>query len=142
MDDGWPYIVSGFEAFIDRHYDRVIVPAQSSVEISLMPLIREMLERHASVTHVRGFMGDRLTFGNVINVMLPFVCGQAGIPKLPDNVRASLNKLRKLRNSIVHSGIGTKGVTVEQASEALCAAVFGFEYVRYVKPRLLAWLAT
>jgi len=46
-EDSWPYVVSAFEAFIDRHYDRVIVPAQSAVEIGLMPLIRELLERHA-----------------------------------------------------------------------------------------------
>jgi hypothetical protein len=47
-EDAWPYVVSAFEAFIDRHYDRVIVPAQSAVEIGLMPVVRELLERHAS----------------------------------------------------------------------------------------------
>ena len=139
-EDGWPYVVSGFEAFIDGHYDRVIVPAQSAVEISLMPVVRGLLERHASIDHVKGFMGDRLTFGNVINVILPFVCGQAGIPKLPEKVRTSLNKLRKLRNAVVHSGTGSDKITPQQAAEGLCAAVFGFEYVRYARPRLLAWL--
>jgi hypothetical protein len=43
-EDSWPHVVSAFEAFIDRHYYRVIVPAQSAVEICLMPLIRELLE--------------------------------------------------------------------------------------------------
>ena len=139
-EDGWPYVVSAFEAFIDGHYDRVIVPAQSAIEISLMPVIRELLERHASGDHVSGFMGDRLTFGHAINVILPFVCGQAGVPKLPEKIRISLNKLRKLRNTIVHSGTGGDKITSQQAAEALCAAVFGFEYVRYTKPKLLAWL--
>ena len=74
--------MSAFEAFIDGHYDRVAVPAQSAVEIGLMPVVRELLEGHASVDHVKGFMGDRLTFGNVINVLLRFVCGQAGLPGL------------------------------------------------------------
>jgi len=139
-EDGWPYFVSAFEAFIDRQYDRVIVPAQSAVEISLMPVIRELLERHASVRHVKGFIGDGLTFGNVVNVVLPFVCGQAGIPKLPEDIRGSLNRLRGLRNSVVHSGTGSDKITAQQAAEGLCAAVFGFEYVRYARPRLLAWL--
>jgi hypothetical protein len=139
-EHSWPYVVSAFEAFIDRHYDRVIVPAQSAVEISLMPLIRELLERHASAAHVKGFMGDRLTFGNAINVVLPFVCGQARLPKLPEQIRTALNKLRKLRNTVVHSGTAGESITAFQAAEGLCAAVFGFEYMRYAKPRLLAWL--
>jgi hypothetical protein len=121
-DDGWPYVVSAFEAFIDRSYDRVIVPAQSAVEIGLMPVVRELFERHASVQHIKGFMGDRLTFGNVINVVLPFVCGQAGIPKLPEEIKISLNKLRKLRNTIVHSGTGGHDITAQQAAEGLCVA--------------------
>lgn len=65
-EDAGPYSVSAFEASIDRHYDRVIVPAQSAVEISLMPVVRELLERHASVRHVKGFIGDGLTFGSVV----------------------------------------------------------------------------
>ena len=139
-EDSWPYVVGAFEAFIDRHYDRVIVPAQSAVEICLMPLIRELLQQHASVEHVNRFMVDNLTFGNAINIVLPFVCGQAEVPKLPEKIRAALNKLRKIRNAIVHSGTGGNAITAERAAEGLCAAVFGFEYVRYVRPKLLAWL--
>jgi hypothetical protein len=138
--DGWPYLVGGFEAFIDRHYDRVIVPAQSVVEIALMPIIRELFERHASVRHVKEFMGERLTFGNVVNVLLPFICGQAEVPKLPETIRTSINKLRRLRNAVVHSGTGDNKITSQQAAECLCAAVFGLQYVRYVKPTLRAWL--
>ena len=140
-EGGWPFIGSAFEAFISGHYDRVIVPAQSAVEVSLMPLIRELLERHASAGHVNNFMGDRLTFGNVINVVLPFMWGQARIPKLPEKIRTSLNKLRKLRNAIVHSGTGGNKIASQQAGEGLCAAVFAFEYVRYARPKLRAWLA-
>jgi hypothetical protein len=138
--DAWPYLVGAFEAFIDGHYDRVIVPAQSAVEITLMPVIRELLERHASADHVRGLMGDRLTFGHVINVVLPFLCGQTGIPKMPDKIRGSLNRLRDLRNTVVHQGVSGREITPQQAAEGLCAAVFGFEYVRYAKPQLLALL--
>jgi hypothetical protein len=107
-----------------------------------MPIIRESLVRHASVRHVEGFTGGRLTFGDVVNVLLPFMCGQVGIPKLPEDVRGSLNKLRELRNAVVHSGTSGSRITSQEAAEALCAAVFGFEYVRYVTPHLRAWLRT
>jgi len=139
-DAGWSYLVSAFDAFTYWHYDRVIVPAQSAVEISTMPIIRELLMRHASADHVKRFMGDRLTFGNVVNVILPFVAGQAGIPKLPNKVRGSLNTLRRIRNELVHEGLGGNRITAQQAGEGLCAAVFGSEYARFAGPKLKAWL--
>ncbi len=139
-EDDWPYIVNAFEAFVARHYDRVIVPAQSAVEIALMPLARALLERHAAQDLVKQFTTGRLTFGNVLNIFLPFVSGQAGIPKLPDKIRGSLNKLRKKRNLLIHHGTVDANVTAQDAAEGLCAAVFGAEYVRYVKPKLLGWL--
>lgn len=86
-EDGWPYLLDAFDALARGEYDRVIVPAQSAVEISLMPVIRELLERHASIDHVKGFMGDKLTFANVINVVLPFMCAQASVPEMPIAVR-------------------------------------------------------
>jgi hypothetical protein len=75
-----------------------------------------------------------------MNVFLPFVCGQAGLPKLPEKIKASLNQLRVTRNTVVHSGTSGDKITSKQAAEGLCAAVFGFEYVKYARPKLLAWL--
>jgi hypothetical protein len=138
--ESWSYIVGGFDAFVAQHYDRAIVPAQSAVEVNTMPIIRELLEHHASADHVKRFMGDRLTFGNVVNIVLPFMCGQAAIPKLPDKIRGSLNTLRGIRNDLVHEGLGGDRVTAQQAAEGLCAAVFGCEYTRFVGPKLRAWL--
>jgi hypothetical protein len=136
-EDGWPYLMDAFEALAREEYNRVIVPAQSAVEITLMPVVRELFERHSSVEHVRSFMGDRLTFGNVINIVLPFMCSQAGVPKMPDSVRGAMNKLRQLRNDLVHSGERRASITKAESGEALGAAVFGFEYVRYLRPQLL-----
>jgi len=136
-EDGWPYLLDAFDALVREEYDRVIVPAQSAVEITLMPIIRELLERHSSIDHVKGFMGDRLTFGNVVNVVLPFMCAQAGVPKMPDSVRGAMNKLRQLRNDLVHKGERRASISKTESGEALCAAVFGFEYARYVRPQLL-----
>lgn len=135
--DSWTHLTHAFEAFCTRQYSRVIVPAQSAVEICLMPIIRELLQRHASADNVKRFMEDGLTFGHAKNVLLPFFCAQAGIPPLPEAVRGSLNRLRKVRNDAVHRGLEQLAVSVEEAGEFLCAAAFGFEYVRYAGPLLL-----
>ena len=134
------YLVGAFDAFTYKHYDRVIVPAQSAAEISITPIIRELLEHHASNRLVERFMNDRLSFGNIVNIVLPFMCGQAKVPPLPDKIRGALNTLRDTRNTLVHSGISSDKVTSRQAGEGLCAAVFSCEYARFVHPKLRAWL--
>jgi hypothetical protein len=136
--ESWSYIANSFDAFVVGHYDRAIVPAQSAAEVSTMPIIRELFERHASVKHVKQFLVSGLTFGNVVNIVLPFMCGQAGVPKLPDKIRGELNALRDLRNKLVHKGISGNTVTAKQAAAGLCAAVFGCEYARFVAPKLRA----
>jgi hypothetical protein len=138
--DGWTYLTHAFEAFCGRQYSRVIVPAQSAVEVSLMPVIRELFRRHASAENVKGFLENSLTFGHAKNVILPLLCAQANVPMLPDAIRGSLNRLRGLRNDIVHEGLEHTAVTGEHAGEGLCAAAFGFEYVRYAGPLLLSRL--
>jgi len=139
-EDGWPYILSAFEAFVDRQYDRMIVPAQSAVEITLMPVARALLESQASQNLVRQFTTDRLGYGDVLNIFLPFVCAQSGISKLPEKIIRSLNRLRGKRNKLVHRGTVAANVSTLDAAEGLCAAVFGVEYVRYARPKLIAWL--
>ena len=117
-----------------------VVPAHSAVEIATMPIVRDLLERHASRERVKGFINDRAGFGDTVNVVLPFICGQARIAKLPDKIRGSLNTLRELRNKLVHEGLSGKSVSAQQAAEGLCATVFGVEHARYAGPKLRAWL--
>ena len=56
---------------------------------------------------------------------------------MSDSVRGALNKMRKKRNDVIHEGVKIAAVTAEDAMEGLCAAAFGFEYMRYVGPKLL-----
>ena len=139
-EDGWAYIVDALDALALQDNARVIVPAQSAVEVTLMPVIRELLERNSSKDYVKGFMGDKLTFGNVINVLLPFMCAQADIPTMTEDIRGAMSKLRKLRNDLVHDGKRRASITTGEAIEALAAAVFAFEYVKFARPQLLARL--
>jgi hypothetical protein len=57
--------------------------------------------------------------------------------RFPDPIRGEINRLRKLRNELVHDGLGKDAVSKQLAGELLCATVFGFEYLRYAESSLL-----
>lgn len=134
--DAWPYLVSAFEAAAANEYAPSLVFAQSAVEISMMPAIATSLGRHASHDQVKRFVGDALTYSYALNVVLPYMCGELGLAKLPDVIRGALNKLRKQRNKIIHEGVTAADISPEKAAEGLSAAAFGFEYTRYISPLL------
>jgi hypothetical protein len=135
--DAWPYLATAFEAAAAREYAPALVFAQSAVEISMMPVIDQRLRRHAPAERVENFMRDSLTYSHALNVVLPYLSAECGAPKMPDAVRGALNKLRKKRNAIIHQGAKAAAVSAEDTMEGLCAAAFGFEYMRYVSPILL-----
>lgn len=135
--EGWPYLVIAFEAAAASEFAPAIVFAQSAVEISLMPLIKKRLTRHASAERVKRFMNGGLTYGHALNIVLPYMCAELGKPQMPDNIRGALNKLRERRNDIIHGGSAAAAVSPDEAMEGLCAASFGFEFMRYIGPTLL-----
>jgi hypothetical protein len=135
--DAWPYFVTAFEAATAGEYAPAMVFAQSAVEISMMPVIEKRFRRHASAEHVKQFMSNALTYGYSLNVVLPYLCAEVGTPQMPEAIRGALNKLRKKRNAIIHQGTEASVVTPAEAMESLCAAAFGFEFVRHVSPLLL-----
>lgn len=135
--DAWPYLTTAFEAAAAREYAPSMVFAQSAVEISMMPVIKKRLRRHAAADRVENFMKDSLTYSQALNVVLPYIVAELGAPKMPVQVRVALNKIRKKRNDIIHEGAKVAAVTAEDAMEGLCAAAFGFEYMRYIAATLL-----
>jgi hypothetical protein len=134
--DAWPYLVSAFDAAAAHEFAPSLVFAQSAVEISMMPAIAMRLRRHASQEQVKRFVVDSLTYSYALNVVLPYICGELGIVKLPDPIRGALNKLRKQRNKIIHEGVKAAAISHEDTAEGLSAAAFGFEYMRYALPHL------
>lgn len=135
--DAWPYLVTAFESAAAQEYAPSLVFAQSAVETSLMPVIKQRLRRHAAADRVENFMKDSLTYSHALNVVLPYMSAEVDAPKMPDDVRGALNKMRKKRNDIIHEGAKVAAITAEDAIEGLCAAAFGFEYMRCVGPILL-----
>lgn len=132
----WPYIVSALESFGERDYSPALMFAQSAVEISIMPIVAQRFKRHAANDSVRKFMSGELSFGHAFNIVLPYFCGELGLPKLPDDVRGGVNRLRKMRNQIVHEGIRSASINHQEAAAAIAAAAVGFEYMRFVAPEL------
>ncbi len=136
--DAWPYLTTAFEAAAAHEYAPSMVFAQSAVEISMMPVIEQRLRRRVPADRVENFMRDSLTYSHALNVVLPYLSAECGAPKLPGAVCGALNKLRKKRNAIIHKGAKAAAVSAEDTMEGLCAAAFGFEYMRNVAPILLA----
>ena len=126
----WPYLVTALEAAAARDYAPCLVFAQSAVEISMMPLIEKRFRLHAPEKKVERFTN----YYRALHVVLPYLCGEAKIAPMPGAVRDALDRLRLSRNHIIHKGVRTSDVKPEDAMEGLCAAAFGFEYMRYIEP--------
>ena len=57
----------------------------------------------------------------------------AGLTKIPDDIRGQLNRLRDFRNQIAHHGTTDSPLQKEDTAEVLCAALFGFRYIRLIE---------
>jgi len=133
----WIYLMDAFEALSARRYWSVVLPSYVAFELSLTPLLKGSLEKFASRDKVKSFVRNELSSASGLNVVLPTLCGLVGAPRLPDAIRGELNHLRELRNDIVHNGVAKAGVDEKTAAVALCASIFGLEYVNYIRPKLM-----
>ena len=134
--DAWVMLADALQAAASEHYSRVLVPAHSAFEIGLSHLLKDVFCRQASKDDVKRFMTDSLSASAALNVVLPYVCSSAKVPLLRDEIRGHLNRLRKLRNDVVHEGFGEGDLDKAEIRELLCAAVFGFEYIRCIRTKL------
>lgn len=130
------YMVDAMEGIVAKKFRHTVLSAHIAFELEAMALVRFGFERHASKTAVRDFVERELSVSNAVNVVLPQICGAAGIPVIPDHVRGALNELRNLRNKIVHAGLTNDALTENLAARMLFAAMFGFEYIRFARKRL------
>jgi hypothetical protein len=133
----WRLLAEAYEAVIARKPSRVLIPAHSAFEISLSRLIRQILERYASKGKVKEFMVKNLTADAASNVMLPLLCAHVGVNTLPKEIAGKLSRLRSLRNDIAHEGLTDDQLELGEIKELLCASVFGFEFIRFVKSKLI-----
>ncbi len=128
----WLYLVDAFEALALGQLSQAIVPAHAAAEISITPVVRSILQQHASKPSVERLIRQELSFSSILNVILPLICVLVGTKPLPDEIRGDLNKLRNLRNDFVHKGVLPANLNPKEVRRLLCAAVFAFEYARYL----------
>lgn len=131
-------LVAAFNAYsrgdyLPFDYNQCIIPANVAVEVALGGLMASWLKQAVGSDRVERFLADAATYGHQLNVLLPVMVKSIGGPQLPEEIRGSLNRLRKLRNEIGHSGTPTTPIIKSTAAECLCAAFFAVEYVRVIK---------
>lgn len=132
----WLMLADALEAAAAGKYLRVLVPAHSAFEISLSRLLRDVFLSAASKKVVNQFLESDLTAFGALNVILPWLCRYSGLPELNADIRGRLNRLRSLRNDVVHEGLTEASIDKREVHELLAAAVFGFEFIRFVRPRV------
>jgi hypothetical protein len=131
--ESWIYLTEAFIAWASQKHWNVILPAYVAFEIALIRIVESAMEQRLSKGIISDFAKDGLTSSIALNVILPLLCDASNVKRLPDSIRGELNRLRKLRNKLVHDGLAKDAVSKPLASEMLCAAVFGFEYLRYAE---------
>jgi len=142
--EAWTMLADAFHAATDNRFSRVVVPAYSAFEVGVSRLIRELFLTVTSKESVDEFMVKDLSSASAVNVLLPFICRTLGIKDLVGDIRGSLTRLRRLRNKALHEGLRDVDVDSIEVAKLLCAAVFGFEFVRYARTKLSQqpWLKT
>ncbi len=132
-DDSWQNLVSSFEAYSQQRYNACIIPANVAVESKLSRLLSEYLKSFASKDSIEDFLETGATYSHQLNVVLPLIATKEEIPLLPDNIRGLLNRLRRLRNDMVHYGKTDKLLEKDEAAELIISALFGFYYITLVE---------
>jgi hypothetical protein len=131
-DESWDSMVEAFESYSQQRYDSMIVPACAAVELSLSGLLSRRLPSLVSQRRA-----DNEAAGpHHLDVLLPLVAHYHGIPYLPRDIHAALDKLRALRTDLELGGVACSTLDASAAAELLCGALFGVRYLRYVEGRL------
>lgn len=137
-DESWENLVNAFEVFTQNRFDAVIIPSNVAVESKLTHFIKGFLKPFADEKVIKRFLSEGAVYSYQLNVLLPMIISLKGLPMLQDHIRGHLNSLRKLRNQLAHDGKLAASLTKTEAAEMLCAALFGFRYLKFIDDELSA----
>ena len=137
-DELWEYLVTAFEAFAQNRFNAILIPSNIAVESKLTRLIAQFFEKFANKDSVKKFLSEGAVYSYQLNVLLPMIISLKGLPNLQDHIRGHLNRLRKLRNQLAHDGKLKEPLAKNEAAEMLCAALFGFRYLKFISDELFA----
>jgi hypothetical protein len=122
----WLHLRDGFRAYSQERYREFIIASSSVVEVSCFRLLSVVLEKTLGKDKLSRFLRD-ITFSTAMNVIVPIISSYERFPLLPDHIRGLLNRLRSLRNEVIHEGT-LSAMTTRETQELLCATCFGHQY--------------
>lgn len=133
-DTAFMSLVAAFEFFAAEKYKDAIVPANVAVESMLAQFFSTYLEKHLiPAERTRNFLESAATYSHQLNVLLPLICSIAELPKLPEEIREKLNRLRSFRNQVGHHGKTKGSLNKNEMAGLLTAALFGYRYVQLLQ---------
>lgn len=132
----WQSLVEAIDAFAQKRYGRIIIPANVFVETLTRSVLSEFLTAEISKERVDEFLSNAATYSHQINVLMPIFARFMGIQPMPTQIMGTLNRLRKLRNSVAHGREQEIDIAKREAAELLCGALLGSSYCLYMQAHL------
>jgi hypothetical protein len=122
-------LVDAAMAYAEKRYQYLVLPANVAVESELSAACYAWLAAFCSKDRARQFLEDGATYAHQLNILLPAACRDLKFVDLPEHLVGKLNRLRKLRNDVVHRGKLNDPLDQATAAELLSAAIFGAHYI-------------
>ena len=128
----WRLLGDAFEAVHQGRRSHVVVSAHSAFEVA--DLVRDYLRTILA----RKTVGEmELTAWTALNVFMPLLCSAANVTPPAKDILERLNTLRSRRNKVAHAALHDDGFTGSETAELLVAGVFGFEFTRFLRWKLI-----
>lgn len=132
----WENIINAVESFTVKDYNSCIIPSNVSVESTLHNIMTKYFSPFSAKDRVEDFLNNGATYSHQLNLLLPLIAHSNSFPKMPDNIRGNLNKLRGYRNSLAHKGKTDKQIDKKTVSELICSAAFGLSYLNLLEEKI------
>lgn len=125
-------LLDACEMFDQHCYKDVLLPAHVAVEIELNKVVRRLISDDMANKRLDNFLVDA-GYGHLLNAVLPPLVTAHELPKLQDSIRGQLNRLKGLRNDVVHGNELGENPNRQTVSKVLAAAIFGHQYLRHLQ---------
>jgi hypothetical protein len=135
------HLADAAKQFAAGRHKGMIIPANVAVEAALTPAVTAWVRTYCSGEETKEFLGPRgATYAHQLKVLSRIASHTLGIKPMPDRLRALLNQLRQYRNDLGHNGTlnnpDRPPPNLEKAADFLTAAIFGYQYARYLHSRV------
>jgi len=126
-DSSIRHLVEAARHYEAMRFDAVVLPANIAVEAKLGPVVHDALTGFCGRDRLRSFLNDAATYSHQLNIVVPMIAALVQAPRLPEEIAGILNRLRGLRNDVVHKG-SCNQQSQDDAADYITAALFGIQY--------------